>query len=39
MLSKVQKQLYRNVGPTRAASLKAMAHHQNEDRLSLLYWY
>ena len=39
LLDKLQKQIHRTVGPSLAASLKPLAHHQNVDSLSLFYRY
>ena len=36
---KLQKQIYRTVGPLLTASLKPLAHHQNVASLSLFYRY
>ena len=36
LLNKLQKEIYRTVGPSRAASLEPSAHHQNVASLSLL---
>ena len=39
LLDKLQKQIYRTVGPSLAASLETLAHHQNVASSSLLYRY
>ena len=39
LLDKLQKQICRTVGPSFAASLEPLAHHQNVARLSLFYRY
>ena len=39
LLDKLQKQICRTVGPSLAASLEPLAHHQNLVSLSLFYWY
>ena len=35
LLDKLEKQIYRTVGPSLAASLEPLAHHQNVVSLSL----
>ena len=37
LLDKLQKQIYRTVGPSLAASLEPLAHHRNVASLSLFY--
>ena len=37
LLDKLQKRIFRTVGPSLAASLKPLAHRQNVARLSFLY--
>ena len=37
LLDKLQKQIYRTVGPSLAASLEPFAHHQNVAYLSLFF--
>ena len=39
LLDKLQKQIYRTVGPSRAASLEPLAHRWNLASLSLFYRY
>ena len=39
LLDKLQKQKYRTVGPSLAASLEPLAHHRNKASLSLFYRY
>ena len=39
LLEKLQKQICRTVGPSLAASLEPLAHHQNVASLSLFYMY
>ena len=39
LLDKLQKQIYRIVGPSLAASLEPLAHRQNVASLSLFCWY
>ena len=39
LLDKLQKQICRTVGPSLAASLEPLAHHQNVASLSLFYRY
>ena len=39
LLDKLQKQIYRTVGPSLAASLEPLAHHRNVASLSLFYRY
>ena len=39
LLDKLQKRMWRTVGPTLAASLELLAHHQNVASLSLFYRY
>ena len=39
LLDKLQKRIYRTVGPSLAASLEPLAHHQNGSSLSLFYRY
>ena len=39
LLDKLQKGICRTVGPSRAASLEPLAHHQNVASLSLPYRY
>ena len=39
LLGKLQKRICRTVGPSLAASLEPLAHHQNVARLSLFYRY
>ena len=39
LLDKLQKQIYRTVGPSLAASLEPLTHHQNVASLSLFYRY
>ena len=39
LLDKLQKQIWRTVGPSLAASLEPLAHHQNVTSLSLSYGY
>ena len=39
LLDKIQKQICRTVGPSLAASLELLAHHQNVASLSLFYRY
>ena len=39
LLDKLQKGICRTVGPSLAASLKPLAHHQNVASLSLFYRY
>ena len=39
LLDKLQKQIYRTVGPSLAASLEPLAHHRNMASLSLFYRY
>ena len=38
MLDKLQKRVYRTVGPALAASLELLAHRRNVARLILFYW-
>ena len=37
LLDKLQKQICRTVGPSLAASLEPLVHHQNVDGLNLFY--
>ena len=37
LLDKLQKQIYRTIGPSLAASLEPFAHHQNVACLSLVF--
>ena len=39
LFDKLQKEICRNVGPSLAASLKPLAHHQNAASLGLFYRY
>ena len=39
ILDKLQKQIYRTVGPSLAASLEPLAHRRNVASLSLFYRY
>ena len=39
LLDKLQKQIYRTVGPSLAASLEPLAHRRNVASLSLFYRY
>ena len=39
LLKKLQKWIFRTVGPSLAASLEPLAHHRNVASLSLLYRY
>ena len=39
MLDKLQKQIYRTIGPSPAASLEPLAHLRNVVSLSLFYRY
>ena len=39
LFDKLQKQIYKTVGPSFAASLEPLAHHQNFARLSLFHRY
>ena len=39
LLVKLQKRIYRNVGPSLQASLEPLAHCRNLDSLSLFYRY
>ena len=39
LLDKLQKQIYRTVGPSLAASLENLAHRQNVASSSLFYRY
>ena len=39
LLDKPQNEICRTVGPSLAASLEPLAHHQNVACLSLFYWY
>ena len=39
LLEKLQKRICRTVGPSLAASLEPLAHHQNVASLSLFYRY
>ena len=39
LLDKLQKQIFRTVGPSVAASLEPLAHHRNVANLSLFYRY
>ena len=39
LLDKLQKRICRTVGPSLAASLEPLAHHQNVTSLSLFYRY
>ena len=39
LLDKLQNRIYRTVGPSLAASLEPLAHHQNVASLSLFYTY
>ena len=39
LLDKLQKQIYRTVGPSLAASLEPLAHRRNVANLSLFYRY
>ena len=39
LLGKIQKQIYRNVGPSLAVSVEPLAHCQNVASLSLFYSY
>ena len=39
LFNKLQKQIYKTVGPSLAASLEPLAHHQNFASLSLFYRY
>ena len=39
LLDKLQKRICRTVGPSLAASLEPLAHHQNVASLSLFYRY
>ena len=39
LLDKLQKQICRTVGPSLAASLDLLAHHQNSASVSLFYRY
>ena len=39
LLDKLQKRIYRTVGPSLAASLEPLAHHRNLASLSLFYRY
>ena len=39
MLDKLQKQIYKTVGPTLAASLDSLAHHRNVASISLFCRY
>ena len=39
LLDKLQKRIYRTVGPSLAVSLECLAHHRNVSSLSLFYRY
>ena len=39
LLDKLQKRMFRTVGPSLGASLEPLAHHQNVTCLSLFYRY
>ena len=39
LLDKLQKQIYKTVGPSLAASFESLAHDQNVPTLILFYWY
>ena len=39
LLDKLQKRVYRTVGPSHAVSLEPLAHHRNVASLSLFYRY
>ena len=39
LLDKLQKQIFRTVGPSLAASLEPLVHHQNVASLSIFYGY
>ena len=39
LLDKLQKRIYRNIGPSLTASLQPMAHRRNVVSLSLFYRY
>ena len=39
LLDKLQKWIFKTVGPSLAACLEPLAHRQNVACLSLFYWY